>query len=117
ARIVAATNEEAKSSSLKSISAFTPVKAPLTVMIPMCLAENSTCVCIGSTDQLIATLLCSVVVSTTIPTATVCQGTFHFATSVLRFQRANLLCGGPVTVRSQRPRVTAAGADQQSRLN
>src|SRR6266849_3401067 len=56
ASIAACTDEAVKSSSLKLISALTPVKAPLTVMMPMCLAENSTWVCIGSTDQLIAAL-------------------------------------------------------------
>src|SRR5438067_1878256 len=117
ASIVASTEEAVKSSSLKSISAFTPVKAPLTVIMPMCLAENSTWVCIGSTDQLIATLLCSVVVPTTIPTATVCQATFHFATSMLRFRRANRVCGGRVSVRSEASRAASPGPNRQSRWN
>src|SRR5438270_8060098 len=50
--IVASTEETVKSSSLRLIAARTLVKCPFTVMRPMCLAENSTCVCIGSTDQL-----------------------------------------------------------------
>src|SRR5438309_5269904 len=94
ASIVASTEEAVKSSSLKSIAALTPVKAPLTVMMPMCLAENSTWVCIGSTDQLIAALHTVVVADTTLPAATVCQSTFHFATSVLRFRRVDLVRGG-----------------------
>src|SRR5712692_10644230 len=48
----------------------------------------------------------SVVADTTIPTATVCQGTFYFATTVLGFACVDLVCGGPVSVRSERPRVT-----------
>ncbi len=56
ASIVAATEDAVKSASLNSIMACTPVICPFTVMMPMCLAENSTWVCIGSTVQLIATL-------------------------------------------------------------
>src|SRR5438445_1069018 len=92
ASIVASTEEAVKSSSLKSIAAFTLVKAPLTVMMPMCLAENSTWVCIGSTDQPIATLH-AVVADTIILIATVCQGTFYLATTVLRFECVHLVCG------------------------
>src|SRR5437773_4615363 len=55
--IVASTEEAVKSSSLRSIDTRTPVKCPFTVIRPMCLAENSTWVCIGSTVQLISVLL------------------------------------------------------------
>src|SRR5882724_4350903 len=71
------------------MSAFTPVKEPLTVMMPMCLAENSTWVCIGSTDQLIATLQ-SLVAYTTVRSTTVWQSTFQCATTVLGFRRVDL---------------------------
>src|SRR6266571_7638411 len=57
ASIVASTEESVKSSSLRSIDTRTPVKCPFTVMRPMCLAENSTWVCIGSTLQLMCVLL------------------------------------------------------------
>src|SRR2546422_10170395 len=55
--IVASTEEAVKSSSLRSIATRMLVKCPFTVMRPMCLAENSTWVCIGSTVQLISVLL------------------------------------------------------------
>src|SRR5713226_2386261 len=42
-----------------------------------------------------------VVAYTTIPIATVCQGTFYSATTVLRFECVDLGCGGPVSVRSE----------------
>src|SRR5438067_11446970 len=54
--ILASTEDAVKSSSLRSMSTCTLVKCPRTVMRPMCLAENSTCVCIGSTAQLILVL-------------------------------------------------------------
>src|SRR5438132_13716901 len=57
ASIVAFTEEAVKSSSLRSIDTRTPVKCPFTVIRPMCLAENSTWVCIGSTVQLMSVLL------------------------------------------------------------
>src|SRR6266511_6086049 len=56
ASMVAWTEEAVKSCSLKSITASTPVKAPLTVMMPICLRENSTWVCIGPVVQVITTL-------------------------------------------------------------
>src|SRR5207302_8595075 len=47
----------------------------------------------------------SVVADTTIPIATVCRSTFYSATTVLRFRRVDLVCGGPVSVRSEHSRV------------
>src|SRR2546428_13436658 len=55
--IVALTEESVKSSSLRSIDTRTPVKCPFTVIRPMCFAENSTWVCMGSTAQLMSDLL------------------------------------------------------------
>src|SRR6266849_7412059 len=48
---------------------------------------------------------CSIVADTTIPTATVCQGTFYCATTMLGFEGDDLVRGGPVSVRSQHLRV------------
>src|SRR6266849_1672884 len=117
ASIVATTEEAVKSSSLKVISVVRPVKAPLTVMIPMCLAENSTCVCIGSTVQVMADLHPLLVVDTTVLATTVCQTTFCFATTLLRFEYVDIGRGRPVSVRSQPRRVTSRANSDQSCFN
>src|SRR5260370_31582319 len=58
--------------------------------------------------------LLSMVADTTISLATVCQGTFHSATTVLGFERVDPGCGGPVSVRSAHSRVISPRADEAS---
>src|SRR3982751_6450554 len=118
ASIEACTEEAVKSSSLKSMMACTPVICPFTVMMPMCLAENSTWVCIGSTLQRIAVLSNhNLVVDTTILSATVCQSTFHSASSALLFEGVHVGACGLVGVRSEHARVTSRAKGERSRFN
>jgi DNA-binding MarR family transcriptional regulator len=57
------------------------------------------------------------VADTTIPIAIVCQSTFSGATTVVRFECAASMRGGPVSVRSGRSRMTSPGSDEPSRFN
>src|SRR2546428_11875313 len=50
---------------------------------------------------------CYIVADTTLSAATVCQPTFHCATTVLRLEGVDPVRGGPVSVRAERSRVAA----------
>src|SRR5438128_6358063 len=56
----------------------------------------------------------SLVADTTLAATTVCQTTFCFATTLLRFEYVDIARGRPVSVRSQPPRATREQMSKQS---